>query len=88
MAGCVWKVEEKDRLCSLCNVPNCEFRPTSRRGGNIMGIMKRMAVGTWCFFPIGRWNAVRSSASELKRQWGAIFETRRVGNEIRVKRNF
>ena len=88
MADCVWNVEEKDRLCSLCKVPNCDFRPTSRRGGTIMRRMKDMKVGDLIFVPIGRWGAARSSASMLKKQWGAVFETSRVGNEIRVKRNF
>lgn len=88
MADCVWKVDEKDRLCSLCKVTDCDFRPKNKRAGKIMGRMRDLRVGQYIFFPIGRWNAVRTSASKMKELYGTIFVVNRVGNEVRVKRNF
>lgn len=45
-----------------------------------------MKVGDWIFFPIGRWGAVRSSATKMKEQYGCIFVVNRVGNEVRAMR--
>lgn len=87
MADCIWKVEEKDRLCAFCKATDCDFRPTNKRAGKILGKMREMNVGQWIYFPIGRWGAVRSSASKMKELYGAIFEVHRMGNEVRVKRN-
>lgn len=53
-----------------------------------MGRMRDLRVGQYIFFPIGRWNAVRTSASKMKELYGTIFVVNRVGNEVRVKRNF
>lgn len=83
---CVWKVEEKDRLCTLCRMKDCEYRPINRRGGKIMGKMRNMKVGDWIFFPIGRWNAVRTSAAKMKNQYGTIFVVNRIGDQIRAMR--
>lgn len=87
MIECVWKVAEKDRLCYFCTVPDCDFRPTNKRAGKIMGRMREMRIGDWIFFPIGRWNAVRTSASKMKALYGVVFQVNRLGNEVRVKRN-
>lgn len=86
MVDCVWKVDQKDRLCSFCTIPDCEFRPTNRRGGKIMGKMRKMNVGDWLFFPIGRWGAVRASATAMKKQYGCVFRVNRIGDEVRVTR--
>jgi hypothetical protein len=69
-------------------VPDCEYRPTKRRKGKIMGKMRNLKVGDWIFFPIGRWNAVRSSATAMKKQYGTIFVVNRVGDEVRAMRTF
>ncbi|MBO5995374.1 MAG: hypothetical protein J6Q41_07675 [Firmicutes bacterium] len=51
-----------------------------------MGKMRNMKVGDWIFFPIGRWNAVRTSAAKMKNQYGTIFVVNRIGDQIRAMR--
>lgn len=83
---CIWNVKKEDRRCDYCSYGGgCEDRE-SKRAGRVMWRMKNMDVGEWLFFPIGRWNACRSSASALKKNYGAVFEVHRVEDRIMVER--
>ena len=46
--------------------------------------MRQMDVGDVLSFPYEKWNAARSSASKLKKQFGCVFRVRKMspGNEI------
>lgn len=84
---CIWKVSEEDRHCNMCLVMNCADRPRrARRHGLVMGKLRNMEVEGVIELPLENYGRARTAASKLKSEFGAVFETHKVGDMVVIRR--
>lgn len=87
MTDCIWEVAPEHRLCIFCKVIRCSDRNTPGRfNGRVMGQMRKMEPGDTIKLPIESYNAARSAASVLKRDYGVVYAVNKIGLDIMVTR--
>lgn len=78
-------VHEMQRILRICGLED-RFAFQDTGVVNAFAQIRMMQVGDTAFFPLVKWNACRTTASVLKRRFGARFLVNRTGSSVIVKR--
>lgn len=86
--SCIWKVAPEDRLCKYCLLTHCDERRTDkyRRHGKVTQKTRAMGVGDELVFEYVFYNACRTAAYRLRKEFGMSLLTRADDDGIHVVR--
>lgn len=76
-----WAFIEGRSLCAKCRIPD-----EKRKNGKVYPILRMLEEGDYVVFPLRLWQRARSAASIIKKEFGAVFEVRRLDDDIIVTR--